>query len=106
MPLGYFFKELFHASLKKAVLAGFLISMLYELTQLTGLFFLYPRPYRIFDIDDLIINTLGAYCGYILAPLLPRFLIAIAKGSVYANVMPPVIRAIRKTLNISIKKTA
>ena len=44
--------------------------------------------------------------AYILAPLLPRFLIAIAKGSVYANVMPPVIRAIRKTLNISIKKTA
>ena len=37
MPLGYFFRELFHASLKKAVLAGFLVSMLYEVTQLTGL---------------------------------------------------------------------
>ena len=52
-------------------------------------------------------NIYGFYTpAYILAPLLPRFLIAIAKGSVYANVMPPVIRAIRKTLNISMKKTA
>ena len=68
MPLGYFLKELFHVSLKKAVLAGFLVSLLYEVTQLTGLFFIYPRAYRIFDIDDLIINTLGAYCGYRIAP--------------------------------------
>jgi hypothetical protein len=36
MPLGYFLKELFHVSLKKAVLAGFLLSLLYEVTQLTG----------------------------------------------------------------------
>ena len=74
MPLGYFFKELFHVSLKKAVLAGFLISLLYEVTQLTGLFFIYPRAYRIFDIDDLIINTLGAYLGYVIAPLISGLL--------------------------------
>lgn len=74
MPLGYFFRELFHTSLKKAVLAGFLVSLLYELTQLTGLFFIYPRAYRIFDVDDLIINTLGAYLGYLSAPLISRAL--------------------------------
>ena len=74
MPLGYFFRELFHISLKKAVLAGFLVSLLYELTQLTGLFFIYPRAYRIFDVDDLIINTLGAYLGYVVAPLISRLL--------------------------------
>lgn len=70
MPLGYFLREFFHVSLKKAVLAGFLTSLLYEITQLTGLFFIYPRAYRIFDIDDLIINTLGAYLGYVIAPLI------------------------------------
>ena len=70
MPLGYFLREFFHVSLKKAVLIGFLTSLLYEITQLTGLFFLYPRAYRIFDIDDLIINTLGAYLGYVIAPVL------------------------------------
>ena len=74
MPLGYFFSELFHIPLKKAVLAGFLVSLLYEVTQLTGLFFIYPRAYRIFDIDDLIVNTFGAYFGYIIAPFLSRLL--------------------------------
>lgn len=74
MPLGYFFREVFHISLKKAVLAGFLVSLLYEVTQLTGLFFIYPRAYRIFDIDDLIINTLGAYLGYMVAPVLSKLL--------------------------------
>ena len=74
MPLGYFLKEFFHVSLKKAVLLGFLTSLLYEITQLTGLFFIYPRAYRIFDIDDLIINTLGAYLGYVTAPLISGLL--------------------------------
>lgn len=78
MPLGYFLKKLFHFSLKKAVLAGFLVSLLYEVTQLTGLFFVYPRAYRIFDIDDLIINTLGAYLGYIMAPILSNLLPSIS----------------------------
>lgn len=68
MPLGYFLREFFHVSIKKTILIGFLTSLLYEVTQLTGLFFIYPRAYRIFDIDDLIINTIGAYLGYVIAP--------------------------------------
>lgn len=74
MPLGYFLREFFHVSLKKTILLGFLTSLLYEITQLTGLFFIYPRAYRIFDIDDLIINTLGAYLGYVIAPLISGLL--------------------------------
>lgn len=70
MPLGYFLREYFQVSLKKTILLGFLTSLLYEITQLTGLFFIYPRAYRIFDIDDLIINTLGAYLGYVVAPVI------------------------------------
>ena len=74
MPLGYFLREYFHVSLKKTILLGFLTSLLYELTQLTGLFFIYPRAYRIFDIDDLIINTSGAFLGYVVAPLISGLL--------------------------------
>ena len=74
MPLGYFLREFFHVSLKKTILFGFLTSLLYEVTQLTGLFFIYPRAYRIFDIDDLIINTLGAFLGYVVAPLISALL--------------------------------
>ena len=48
---------------------GFLVSLSIELLQLSGLLFIYPRPYRLFDVDDLITNTLGAALGYLVAPL-------------------------------------
>lgn len=81
MPLGYFLRTLFRCSLKKTVLLGFCVSMLYELTQLTGLFFIYPRAYRIFDVDDLIINTLGAFLGYLVTPLIQRLLPAMSDSA-------------------------
>ncbi|MBQ6720348.1 MAG: VanZ family protein [Oscillospiraceae bacterium] len=74
MPLGYFLRQVFHLGLIRTTLAGFLTSLLYEVTQLTGLFFIYPRPYRIFDVDDLIINTLGAVLGWLVVPLIARYL--------------------------------
>ena len=70
VPLGFFLRYLFGFDLKKTVLIGFLTALLYEVTQLTGIFFIYPRPYRIFDVDDLMINTLGAFIGYFCVPLL------------------------------------
>ena len=42
----------------------FLLSLFFELTQLTGLNFIYSRPYRLFDVDNLMINTLGGILGY------------------------------------------
>ena len=45
------------------ILVGFLISLIFEFTQLTGLFGIYPNPYRIFDVDDLIQNTFGFFLG-------------------------------------------
>lgn len=74
MPLGFLLRLLYGFDKKKALLAGFCAAMLFELTQLSGLFFIYPRPYRIFDIDDLITNTLGALAGWYLVPLLSRFM--------------------------------
>ena len=74
VPLGFFLRFLFGFNFKKTLLSGFLTAMLYEITQLTGIFFIYPRPYRIFDIDDFIINTLGAVIGFFLVPCLSRFL--------------------------------
>ena len=74
VPLGFFLRYLFGLDLKKTIFAGFLTSVFYEVTQLTGIFFIYPRPYRIFDVDDLTINTLGAFIGYYCVPLLSRML--------------------------------
>jgi len=64
MPSGFFFKRVFNkANFSMVFLTGLLISMFFELTQLTGVFFIYSRPYRIFDVDDLIQNTFGFVIG-------------------------------------------
>lgn len=46
----------------------------FELTQVTGLYFIYPRGYRLFDVDDLIANTLGGLAGYFVAAPFLKFL--------------------------------
>lgn len=74
VPLGAFLRLLFKFKLGKTILSGFIFSLLCEITQITGLFFIYPAPYRVFDIDDLIINTLGAAVGYFIFPLISRIL--------------------------------
>ena len=74
MPLGFYLRALFHFNMKKTVLAGLCVALFYEISQLTGLFFIYPRPWRIFDIDDLMINTLGAVIGYMMTPLAAKML--------------------------------
>jgi hypothetical protein len=72
---------LFGFKFGKTMLSGFIFSLLCEITQITGLFFIYPAPYRVFDIDDLIINTLGAVVGYLIFPLLSRILPKAKDGS-------------------------
>lgn len=75
MPVGFFLRALFPKLRSRyAVLVGFGLSLFFELTQLSGLFFIYPRPYRVFDVDDLIQNTLGLWLGFALEPLAARFL--------------------------------
>ena len=42
------------------------------LTQYTGLFGVVPCTYRVVDIDDVIMNTLGTYAGVRLLPFMAR----------------------------------
>jgi glycopeptide antibiotics resistance protein len=72
VPLGAFVARRFRPGLLAAAAAGFGVSLLIEVTQLTGNWFLFPCPYRLFDVDDLLANTLGAVFGVLLAPLLRR----------------------------------
>ena len=74
VPFGIFLRYYFKCNLKKTVLFTFLLSLFFELTQLTGLYFIYPNAYRLFDVDDLIVNTLGGMFGYILTPLFTKLL--------------------------------
>ena len=73
VPLGMLVRHLAPALRPRTVVAcGFGTSLLIELTQLTGVWGVYPCAYRLFDVDDLITNTIGAAIGVVLAPLLAR----------------------------------
>ena len=74
VPLGFYLKYYFRVSWKKAVGIGFLFSLFYEMTQLSGVWGIYPYAFRCPDIDDLMNNTLGCMIGFWCAPLLMRFL--------------------------------
>ncbi len=74
IPLGIYLRYYFRCNWKKTLLIGFCVSLFYELTQLSGLFFIYPKAYRYTEMDDLIFNTLGAMIGFFITPLLCRFL--------------------------------
>ena len=69
IPFGIYLRYYFKFSIGKTVLFSFMLSLFFELTQLTGLYFIYPRPYRLFDVDDLITNTLGGSIGYLITPI-------------------------------------
>ena len=74
LPFGIYLRYYFQCSLKKTLIASFLLSLFFELTQLSGLYFIYPGSYRLFDVDDLMTNTLGGVLGYALAGPLTRWL--------------------------------
>lgn len=69
VPLGVYLRRWYRRGLGFATAAGLLLSLAFELTQVTALWGLYPMPYRQFDVDDLIANTAGASLGWALAPL-------------------------------------
>lgn len=74
VPFGIYMRYFFEASWKKCLLMTFLLSLSFELIQLSGLFFIYPRPYRFASTDDLITNTLGGMVGFWIAPLFMKIL--------------------------------
>ncbi len=74
IPFGMYLRYFFKCSFKKTIIYTFLLSLFFELTQGTGLYYIYPNPYRLCDIDDLIQNTLGGALGYFLIGLIIKYL--------------------------------
>ncbi|MWV43156.1 VanZ family protein [Paenibacillus sp. HJL G12] len=76
VPFGMVLRYYFRTGWIRSILYSFLLSLFFEVTQLTGIYGLYDHAYRVFDVDDLIMNTLGGICGYLaaewLSGLLPR----------------------------------
>ena len=63
VPFGPFVRLITHRGIAVATALGFAVSLLIEVTQLTGVWGVYPCAYRLFDVDDLLTNTLGAFLG-------------------------------------------
>ena len=72
VPLGFFLRVLGGRGVITALVVGVALSGFVEITQLTGVWGLYPCAYRVFDVDDLLTNTLGAVLGSLLALAVPR----------------------------------
>ena len=70
VPLGFFTRLLWGRGVGSTIVIGFGISVCIETSQLTGLWGLYDCAYRLFDADDIIVNTFGALVGAALAALL------------------------------------
>ena len=71
VPFGIYLRYYFKCRFLKTLILSFCLSLFFELTQLSGLYFIYPRSYRLFDVDDLLANTLGGVFGYaIISPFL------------------------------------
>lgn len=66
-PLGFILVYRFRSSVRKSVLIGFLVSLAIELTQHTAIWGVYSCPYRVSELDDLIMNTFGALLGGLVA---------------------------------------
>lgn len=74
VPFGIYLSYYFKCNLKQTVILSFFLSLFFEITQITGLYFIYQYPYRVFDTDDLIMNTLGGLLGYYLYPIFNKIL--------------------------------
>ncbi|MFE7227547.1 VanZ family protein [Nocardioides sp. NPDC057577] len=72
VPLGFFVRAIAGRGVVVAGALGLATSLLIETTQLTGIWGLYPCAYRVFDVDDLMINTVGAVIGSLISIRLVR----------------------------------
>lgn len=72
VPLGYFVRVIARRGVAVATAGGLAVSLLIEVTQRTGDWGLYHCAYRRFDVDDLLVNTLGALVGSLLSLLVVR----------------------------------
>ncbi len=74
LPFGVYLRYYFNRKWWEVIVLSFMLSLFFEVTQISCLFGIYPRPYRLFDVDDLIVNTTGGLLGYMLTPLISKIL--------------------------------
>ncbi len=91
VPLGFFLRVLGGRGILVALLVGLGTSAFVETTQVTGVWGIYPCAYRVFDVDDMLTNTLGAVAGSLFALVVPSRLRGVERAA-DADVPRPVTR--------------
>ncbi len=99
VPLGMLARHLFRRRVITATALGPGVSIIVECTQLTGDWFLYPCAYRLFDVDDLLANSVGALVGAIIAPVL-RLVPGQPAESALAGATPRPVTVFRRLLGM------
>lgn len=102
IPFGIMLRYYFKCNLKKTCLYTFILSLFFELTQLSGLYFIYPRGYRLFDVDDLILNTLGGLLGYIIISPFLKIVPPIEDVNNKAKIKGQTISGLRRTVAVAL----
>ena len=74
VPFGFVLRYYFRIRWLWTLAAAFGLSFFFEWTQWTALYGIYDCPYRLFDVDDLMLNTAGGALGGAIAVLLSRIL--------------------------------
>ncbi|MFD2116577.1 VanZ family protein [Paenibacillus yanchengensis] len=81
LPFGIYLRYFFQQKKYwlRALLIVFSTTLFYEITQATAFYGYYACPYRIFDVDDLMLNTAGGIFGFFAAPVVLAFFPSRAK---------------------------
>ncbi|MBF4161127.1 VanZ family protein [Nocardioides acrostichi] len=72
VPLGYYVRVVLKRGVAVATLVGFAASLAIELTQYTAVWGIFGCAYRQLDVDDLLLNTVGALGGSLLSAVVVR----------------------------------
>lgn len=70
IPLGVYLRSHFEKNLLETVAIALLLTLTLKMIQTLGFDSVYNRKYRLFDIDDFILNALSGFIGYYLAPVI------------------------------------
>lgn len=73
LPFGLALRNFLGMKLHSVIIFSILLSLLIETMQLTAVFGIFECSYRLFDVDDVLMNTIGGILGYFVGFILPNF---------------------------------
>ncbi|MFE4711695.1 VanZ family protein [Paenibacillus sp. NPDC056722] len=98
VPFGMFLNYYFRTRWVVCLMLSFSLSLFFEVTQITGIYGIYDHPYRVFDVDDLMANTLGGILGFRAASWIAGLLPKIEQLDAQANLVDKRVTSLRRSI--------